>query len=49
MYFDNNGYGIYVVGMIVVIENGVGVLGVVLFFKMLVLKVLVGDGFGSYE
>lgn len=49
VYLDNNGHGTHVAGTIAATENGVGVLGVAPLAKMLVLKVLAGDGSGSYE
>ena len=49
IYLDNNGHGTHVAGTIAATENGVGVLGVAPLAKMLVLKVLAGDGSGSYE
>ncbi len=49
VYLDNNGHGTHVAGTIAATENGVGVLGVAPLAKLLVLKVLSGDGSGSYQ
>ncbi|ELK48218.1 MULTISPECIES: S8 family peptidase [unclassified Halobacillus] len=48
-YNDNNGHGTHVAGTIAALENGNGVVGVAPKAKLLILKVLSGDGSGSYE
>lgn len=49
VFEDNNGYGIYVSGIIVVVFNNEGVVGVVFKVKILSLKVFIGEGLGNYE
>jgi len=46
---DNNGHGTHVAGTIAAIENGKGVVGVAPNAKLLIGKVLSGDGSGSYD
>ncbi|ABS21826.1 S8 family peptidase [Bacillus cytotoxicus] len=48
-YLDNNGHGTHVAGTIAATENDIGVLGVAPLAKLLVLKVLAGDGSGNYQ
>lgn len=48
-YEDNNGHGTHVAGTIAAAANGSGVIGVAPEAKLLILKVLSGDGSGSYE
>lgn len=48
IYEDFNGYGIYVVGIIVVFNYNNEVMGVVLDCKLLIVKVLNKDGIGIY-
>lgn len=45
---DNNGHGTHVAGTIAAIENGRGVVGVAPKAKLLIGKVLSGDGGGTY-
>ncbi|WP_432419808.1 S8 family serine peptidase [Bacillus thuringiensis] len=49
MYLDNNGHGTHVAERLPRLKMVSGVLGVAPLAKMLVLKVLAGDGSGSYE
>lgn len=44
---DDNGYGIYVVGIIVVCCNGIGVCGVVLRCSFVIVKVFDYNGSGD--
>lgn len=46
---DNNGHGTHVAGTIAAINNGRGVVGVAPRVKLLICKVLGGDGSGSYD
>lgn len=48
-YEDNNGHGTHVAGTIVASSNGLGVMGVAPDAKLLICKVLSGDGSGSYD
>jgi major intracellular serine protease len=48
-YTDNNGHGTHVAGTIAATENNMGVLGVAPKAKLLILKVLTGEGGGSYK
>lgn len=47
-YYDNNGHGTHVAGTIAATANGQGVVGVAPKAKLLIGKVLAGDGSGSY-
>jgi major intracellular serine protease len=46
---DNNGHGTHVAGTIAAAETGSGVIGVAPDAKLLILKVLSGEGGGSYQ
>ncbi|MGV7002489.1 S8 family peptidase [Priestia megaterium] len=46
---DNNGHGTHVAGTIAALQNGTGVVGVAPKAKLLICKVLGGDGSGSYD
>lgn len=46
---DNNGHGTHVAGTIAASQNGKGVVGVAPEAKLLIAKVLGGDGSGSYD
>ena len=46
---DNNGHGTHVAGTIAALQNGKGVVGVAPKAKLLICKVLGGDGSGSYD
>ncbi|MED2891600.1 S8 family serine peptidase, partial [Bacillus thuringiensis] len=48
-YSDLNGHGTHVAGTIAATENNQGVLGVAPQAKLLILKILAGNGKGSYE
>lgn len=48
-YSDNNGHGTHVAGTIAASNNGTGVVGVAPEAKLLILKVLSGEGSGSYD
>ncbi|RWZ52382.1 serine protease [Halobacillus fulvus] len=48
-FSDNNGHGTHVAGTIAAIENGTGVVGVAPQSKLLILKVLSGEGSGNME
>lgn len=47
-YYDNNGHGTHVAGTIAASQNGKGVVGVAPKAKLLIGKVLDGEGSGSY-
>lgn len=48
-YMDNNGHGTHVAGTIGASMNGFGVVGVAPEVKLLIVKVLDGNGSGSYQ
>lgn len=48
-YSDLNGHGTHVAGTIAATENNQGVLGVAPQAKLLIVKILAGNGKGSYE
>lgn len=48
-YMDNNGHGTHVAGTIGASMNGLGVVGVAPEVKLLIVKVLNGDGSGDYQ
>ncbi|MGG1571608.1 S8 family peptidase [Fictibacillus sp. NRS-1165] len=49
MYADNNGHGTHVAGTIAAVQNGQGVVGVAPAAKLLICKVLRGDGSGTFD
>ncbi|HDX9619572.1 S8 family peptidase [Bacillus thuringiensis] len=48
-FSDNIGHGTHVAGTIAAMENNQGVVGVAPLAKLLIVKVLGADGFGSFE
>ncbi|MFD6443026.1 S8 family peptidase [Peribacillus sp. NPDC060186] len=48
-FSDNAGHGTHVAGTIAATENNQGVIGVAPLAKLLIVKVLAGNGSGSYE
>lgn len=48
-FFDNQSHGTHVAGTIAAVSNNLGVVGVAPDVKLLVGKVLAGDGSGSYD